>query len=848
MADESVRTGTIDNDEDPLVDQLAADRNSAFLDDEELNGQLPDEFDADDRTALTASHEGSEARGGITDEATGRPSLSGEDLVDPALLQTNGESLHATARVGEFPFGDPVFGETPNGGEANARPGEALSAPSLLNNPSSNETNADDQPALTAAHQGSRATSIPSDEAAAFNPAAQADLFDETSEQASSAPNSRSSSDALIGDPAADTLGGLDGEPPIADSNAAPNAQEGGGQGSAAAAELSSGDTVTGTSAIDEPRLDGGDTDQGSTVVSPANGTTDEDPSLDFDLSGEAGSSPTRNDDGLGGSGDQSTPADAGSSGDEVVEYSEDTTTTTTTTGSSSDGGNGVNPIIGTQNDDNLAGTDGRDMINAKGGNDTLSGGGGDDNLLGGQGDDLIRGGTGDDTLKGGGGDDTLVWDSADSVIDGGAGTDTLRIDAGDIDFTTHSGSITKIETIDLQSDTGANTVTLSAQNVLDMTDNGNTLTITGDAGDSLEAGAGWTDSGLDGNGYQIYTQVVGGRTATLLVDPDITANADIAPDSATAGDDTLTGTASADSLNGLAGNDFLTGAGGDDTLTGGLGSDTLSGGVGDDTLVWDSADTVIDGGVGTDTLQVGSGDADFSSFGGSITKIETIDLQSDTGANTVTLSAQNVLDMTDNGNTLTITGDAGDSLEAGAGWTDGGLDGNGYQIYMQDVGGKTATLLVDPDITANADIAPVSATAGDDTLTGTASADTFDGLAGNDFLTGAGGDDTLTGGLGSDTLSGGAGDDSFVFSDGDFDGTSWTDTIDGLAEGGDQDVIDLRDVSQGWTLEVDGAGAGVEASAGDKPSFYNGDEMSGTITFDDGSTIAFDNIEKIDW
>ncbi len=242
------------------------------------------------------------------------------------------------------------------------------------------------------------------------------------------------------------------------------------------------------------------------------------------------------------------------------------------------------------------------------------------------------------------------------------------------------------------------------------------------------------------------------------------------------------------------------------------------------------------------------SGDADFTSYNGSISNIETIDLQSDTGANTVTLSAQNVLDMTDSGNTLTITGDTGDSLEAGGGWIDGGFDGDGNHIYTQAVGGQTATLLVDPDISANADIVPNAGTAGDDMLTGTASADSLNGLAGNDMLTGAGGDDTLIGGLGNDTLSGGAGDDTFTFSDADFNGAAWTDTVDGSAEAGDMDVIDLTGVSQGWTLEVDGAGAGVEASAGDKPSFYYGDEMSGTITFDDGSTIAFDNIEKIDW
>jgi hypothetical protein len=37
-----------------------------------------------------------------------------------------------------------------------------------------------------------------------------------------------------------------------------------------------------------------------------------------------------------------------------------------------------------------------------------------------------------------------------------------------------------------------------------------------------------------------------------------------------------------------------------------------------------------------------------------------------------------------------------------------------------------------------------------------------------------------------------------------------------------------------------------VEANASDKLSFYNGDNMSSTITFVDGSIIEFENIEKV--
>ena len=59
----------------------------------------------------------------------------------------------------------------------------------------------------------------------------------------------------------------------------------------------------------------------------------------------------------------------------------------------------------------------------------------------------------------------------------------------------------------------------------------------------------------------------------------------------------------------------------------------------------------------------------------------------------------QDVLDISDT-DILTVDGDAGDSIAAGTGWTDGGIAG-GYHTYTQGL----ATLLVDTDMTVNADI-----------------------------------------------------------------------------------------------------------------------------------------------
>ena len=57
------------------------------------------------------------------------------------------------------------------------------------------------------------------------------------------------------------------------------------------------------------------------------------------------------------------------------------------------------------------------------------------------------------------------------------------------------------------------------------------------------------------------------------------------------------------------------------------------------------------------------------------------------------------VLDMSDT-DILTVDGDTGDSIDAGTGWTDGGIAG-AYHVYTQGL----ATLNLDTDMTVNADI-----------------------------------------------------------------------------------------------------------------------------------------------
>ena len=229
------------------------------------------------------------------------------------------------------------------------------------------------------------------------------------------------------------------------------------------------------------------------------------------------------------------------------VAVTEETAITGTSGNNTLSGDDDVDVIYGLAGNDTLSGGDEADILDGGAGNDSISGGSGNDVLLGRDGIDNLDGGTGADadTLYGGDGndvldgglgtdaliagllDDILVWDPADNTIDGGSGTDTLRVDSGDADLTSFTGTILGIELIDLQTDTGANTLTLSAQDVLDLSDT-DTLTVLGDSGDSLDAGTGWTDGEFDDDGNHVFTQSVSAVLATLVVDPDVTLNADI--------------------------------------------------------------------------------------------------------------------------------------------------------------------------------------------------------------------------------------------------------------------------------------------------------------------------------
>jgi Ca2+-binding RTX toxin-like protein len=162
-------------------------------------------------------------------------------------------------------------------------------------------------------------------------------------------------------------------------------------------------------------------------------------------------------------------------------------------------------------------------------------------------------------------------------------------------------------------------------------------------------------------------------------------------------GEVTHQGTASANQLDGTAGAEVMVGGRGDDTMTGGGGADIFRGGEGNDRIVIGSAAFAdIDGGTGVDTLAL-AGELDLALTGiadSKATGIAVVDLVAGAGANALTLSLTDLLNLSDTSNTLTVEGGAGDSVTVTTGvWVQGADEGI-YEVYTSGA----ARLRVDSD------------------------------------------------------------------------------------------------------------------------------------------------------
>ncbi len=187
---------------------------------------------------------------------------------------------------------------------------------------------------------------------------------------------------------------------------------------------------------------------------------------------------------------------------------------------------------------------------------------------------------------------------------------------------------------------------------------------VNGDGFDDLIAGASSADlNGQDsGSSYVIF-----GRS-------DFTGGPDFL---GTPGDDVFTGTSAAESFVTLDGDDRMIGGGGADSFVGGAGDDVMQ--------IADVGFVLADGGTGFDTLEWAGGgfSLNLSNAGDRIQSIEAIDVTG-SGNHRLILSVQDVLNLSDETNTLRIKGNAGDSVAGlGSGWVDGGIQGD-VRTYIQ--------------------------------------------------------------------------------------------------------------------------------------------------------------------
>ncbi|MEA3209164.1 MAG: hypothetical protein QOE70_2221 [Chthoniobacter sp.] len=158
----------------------------------------------------------------------------------------------------------------------------------------------------------------------------------------------------------------------------------------------------------------------------------------------------------------------------------------------------------------------------------TLTGDGGANVIIGGQAGDTLLGKGGADILRGGQGDDVLAVDDLDFFrANGGLGLDTLRLDGADLALnltTLNDFRLKSIEAIDLTG-TGNNTLTLTRFDVMRLSGESNTLTVFGDAGDSVDFGPGWLRADPEMVGVTPFAVFFNGE-AKLRVAPGVTTSA----------------------------------------------------------------------------------------------------------------------------------------------------------------------------------------------------------------------------------------------------------------------------------------------------------------------------------
>ncbi|RED44698.1 calcium-binding protein, partial [Aestuariispira insulae] len=491
----------------------------------------------------------------------------------------------------------------------------------------------------------------------------------------------------------------------------------------------------------------------------------------------------------------------------------------------------GIEGVIGTDYDDQLAGDDQANI---------LRGGKGADQLDGGAGDDILEGGAGADTLKGGEGSDTVSYEGSNRGVVIDLSTDPVSASGGDAAgdvFESIENAIGSRHADRLIGDANANTLAGGAgrdtliggggadRYVFNLGDGADTVIHTGDDG-AVQLGDGITAENVAfvRVGNDLVAQLIS-RADSVTVKgwftnaenrPKFLLNdgSELAVEMAVKGGadgETLTASNAGGTLLGLAGNDTLKGGDGKDVMSGGAGSDLLEGDAGDDVYHFargDGSDVINDHyryreAYTYTTQERGRWITQFNGEnsnpttrwvkgGGEDTFVRTFhhtgyhDRHGDGGDDVLAfgpgISADDLV-MTIEGNDLVIGILGDDRDQAFADLTDkirlkNWLDEKDRIERFTFSDGDTASLDVPKIVTRigtdGADVFTMKNIAltaglgdGDDIVTGSNKGDVISGDDGNDVIDGAEGDDALSGDQGDDTISGGKGGDYLFGGDG---------------------------------------------------------------------------------
>ncbi len=528
--------------------------------------------------------------------------------------------------------------------------------------------------------------------------------------------------------------------------------------------------------------------------------------------------------------------------------------------------------------DNTLTGNAGNNTLSGGAGNDTMLGGAGNDTYvvdaagdvvteLAGQGTDLVQSsisyvlgdnvenltltgtgvidGTGnalDNTLTGNSGANILDGGSGNDTMVGGSGNDTYVVDsAGDVatESSNSGGTDTVLSSITYTLGSNVENLTLTGSDNINAT--GNTLanTLTGNAGDNILSGGSGNDTMVGGSGNDTYvvdaagdvvTELPGQGTDTVQSSVSYTLSADVE-------NLTLTGTGNLNATGNALAN-TLTGNSGANILSGGSGNDTMVGGAGNDTYVVDAAGDVVTeaAGEGTDLVQ------------------SSVNYTLSDNVENLTLTGTGNINAT--GNTLnnTLTGNAGNNILDGGAGNDTMVGGAGDDTYVVDsssdvvtegTNAGTDTVLSSITYTLGSNVENLTLTgSGNINGTGNTGNNTLTGNAGDNTLNGGTGNDTMLGGAGNDTLIGGSGDDLFVYASGHGSdsvngGTgTWIDAIALDQSGGPLQL------GTDWTVHL--TSGSILQQTQNELTFSS--DADGTLNFTDGSTIAFTDIERVQW